>query len=594
MKKKFLCLFLVMMMLVTVLASCSSNEDNLGEELEENQARLTKTLVMYMMSEEKVATAVEVEIEEAINELTKAKFKTQIDLKFFTPDEYYKKLETAIKEQEKEYNKKKKEEQEVKDYNQYLKESCVAAGLPVVTVKPAATTAAATEDETIYNKEYGILEYKYPETTANQVNIFYLGGYEKYSEYVDNDWLEGLDSEVEYTSKKLKEHIPAVYMENLAAAGIYGIPNNSLIGNYKWLLLNKELMTKYIYEENAISNIDPITDAQLGYFLKDVAAGERDANGNLLVRPIAGELEPTNMFYWSYDENLDCLVNKPSILGTYCNNNAALGTELVVRSIFEDTKYTSQLTKIQEFKDAGYFAEDADSNLPFAMSIVEGSFDLKNKYEQEGYYVKMVEAPKVDNTQIYDNMFCISRFASLADTDNTKRCMEIITYIDTNEEIRNLLQYGIEDKHYTIDSEGVLNRIESAGYVMDINKTGNIFMAHPEDGMPADFWDQVGMDHCENLQINPTSGFVFDSSVDGDVDSFVRLIGKTNEYMEKLNNCKNLEELTAEINNIKAILKADSDYIKVTKPLEPEIGQAGSLAYLYQRWLIDNGYVEAT
>ena len=289
-------------MLVTVLASCSSDEDKMSEELQENQARLTKTLVVYLMSEKEVPQINEIEVEEAINALTKSKYKTQIDLRYFTPDKYYTELEKAMKAQESDYNKSKKEAQEIKDYNQYLKESCLAVGAPVVTVKAPSTKAPSTEDETIYNAEYGILEYKYPDATANQVNIFYLGGYEKYQTYIDNDWLEPLDSELEYTSKKLKEHIPQVYMDNLTAAGVYGIPNNSLIGNYKWMLLNKDLMEKYFYTANSIPS--NFTNDNLKNFLTDVKNFETD------VVPIKGTLEPVKMFYWSYNSEIDALVNE--------------------------------------------------------------------------------------------------------------------------------------------------------------------------------------------------------------------------------------------------------------------------------------------
>ena len=93
MKKKFLCLFLVVFMLVAALASCSSNADKVGEELEQNQARLTKTLVMYLMSEQEVPKKNEIDIEEALNNLTKSKYKTQIDIRFYTPDQYYVELD---------------------------------------------------------------------------------------------------------------------------------------------------------------------------------------------------------------------------------------------------------------------------------------------------------------------------------------------------------------------------------------------------------------------------------------------------------------------------------------------------------------------
>ena len=586
MKKKFLCLFLVVFMLVTALASCSSDADKVGQELEQNQARLTKTLVMYLMSEQEVPQKNETDIEEALNNLTKSKFKTQIDIRFFTPDKYYTELEKAIKAQENDYNKSKKEEQEIKDYNQYLKESCLAAGIPVVTVKPKATATAANQDETIYNADYGIIEYKYPEPGANQVNIFYLGGYEKYQTYVDNDWLEPLDSELEYTSKKLKEHIPAVYLDNIKAAGVYGIPNNSLIGNYKWMLLDKALMEKYFYTADSISA--SYTDPDLYNFLSDVATFERDGDDQLTVLPIKGELDPINMFYWSYDSAIEAVVNNVSLLGVSCPNAAAVGTNLSVKSIFHDANYVSQLETIKTFESEGLFGDENDQEKPFAMSVIEGSFDVYDIYGDD-YYVKLLESPKADNTNLYNNMFCVNHFASLADTENTKRCMEIITYINTNPEARNLLQYGIEGQDYTIDSDGVLHRTENATYIMDINKTGNIFMAHPEEGKPADFWDR-GVEHCENLSINPAFGFNVDANSNMDLDAFEAVLELTEEYMQRIEECETPDDVKELVSQAKSELAKDPNYSRVTTLLAPDGTDPYSLHFLYDKWLDDNNY----
>ena len=73
--------------------------------------------------------------------------------------------------------------------------------------------------------------------------------------------------------------------------------------------------------------------------------------------------------------------------------------------------------------------------------------------------------------------------------------MEIITYLNTNAELRNILQYGIEGKNYelvTATDEKHEPMLDETGkplvyaqalpdntYVMDITKTGNMFIAYP-------------------------------------------------------------------------------------------------------------------
>ena len=96
MKTKFLCLCLSIMMLMALLTGCATKEKTL-DDMADQEVRQTKTLVLYLMSEEKVSARVTAEIEDEINKLTKAKFKTQLDIHYFTEDEYYTELEKKFK-----------------------------------------------------------------------------------------------------------------------------------------------------------------------------------------------------------------------------------------------------------------------------------------------------------------------------------------------------------------------------------------------------------------------------------------------------------------------------------------------------------------
>ena len=88
MKTKFTCFLLgVLMAFSTVLTGCAKKESS-TEDIAGASARDTKTLVVYLMAEKEVPTATEIAIEEAINKLTKSKYKTQLDLRYYTAEEY--------------------------------------------------------------------------------------------------------------------------------------------------------------------------------------------------------------------------------------------------------------------------------------------------------------------------------------------------------------------------------------------------------------------------------------------------------------------------------------------------------------------------
>lgn len=583
MKTRLLCLIIGLITIVSMLASCSQGGTNLNEEVVDNVVRVTDTVVMFMMSETEVPEKTEHDIEEALNKLTKSKFKTQIDLRFYTEDVYYEKLEATIKAKETEILKAEREELQKRRREKEIRESCKQAGIPYVPETTKAPSTVITEEETLVNEEYGIIEYKYPDAKDNQVDIFYLGGYDKYQEYIDNEWLARLNDEVNTSSKKLKEHIPAVYMDNITSAGIYGIPTNALIGEYTWMLLNKQIMEDHFFTSADISA--SLTDTDLYNFLNDVYTYERDENGDLTVLPVKGTIEPTNMFYWNYDDEAETICNTPSLLGVYCPTNAKIGTNLSIYHVFNDPNYVSQLKFITTLKNEGILVDEAeqDTDLPFAMSIVKGSYDLYHQYEDE-YYVKMLEAPRADNNNLYTNMFCVNELES-----NTARSMEIVTYLNTNPEARNILQYGIEGENYYIDDNDVLHRYNDS-YMMDVNKTGNIFMAHPEEELPGDYWN-VGIEHNESVGITPIFGFVIDEDSELDVENLKAVLALEAHYMAELDKCKTVDEFNEFIKNVKKEIAENPAYIKVVSPRFPEDGELSSLNYLYYNWLDQNGFL---
>jgi ABC-type glycerol-3-phosphate transport system substrate-binding protein len=307
MKKKFMCLLLALMMISSVLLTSCAQDDTISFE----ETRPTQTLVIYMIAENEVSEKAEADVEEALNNLTQTKFKTKVDLRFFSEDKYYTALEATMKAKKKELNKAKKEALDKKKREKEIRDSCKEAGISYVPETTRAPSTVMTAEETLVDQEYGIIRYKYPDPEENQVDIFYVGNYDKYQQYVDEEWLARLNDEVNTTSKKLKEHIPAIYMENIQDEGIYGIPNNTVVGEYTWMLLEKNLMDRYFCTADSITSL---SSANLYTFLSDVYQFERDDNGELTYLPIKGELSPTNMWYWSYDAENNKFTNEETFL----------------------------------------------------------------------------------------------------------------------------------------------------------------------------------------------------------------------------------------------------------------------------------------
>ena len=103
MNKRLISLFLSIVMLLSAcsLIGCSKKTDEEAvEDVTETAAESTMTLSMYLMSEEPVSAAQAEKIQIAVNKITKSKFKTQLELRYFTKAQYNEALTQAFKETE--------------------------------------------------------------------------------------------------------------------------------------------------------------------------------------------------------------------------------------------------------------------------------------------------------------------------------------------------------------------------------------------------------------------------------------------------------------------------------------------------------------
>ena len=266
MNKKLVCLMLsVLMLLPFVLTGCSTqqeNEETTGETVDNS----AKTIVMWLVTEEETTPAAQKLVQEAFTKITKAKFKTNVVLKFCTEKEYYTMLENAIEseqadqqlreEAEKELRKYLKAHKNEKDEDELTQDFLAAnpkyVGYIDLSADDEDESTAVTEEETETN-EWGISEIKYPEPKENQVDIFYLASYDRYVDYAGREWLASLDEELGAASKKLTDYISAPLLQGVQLNGVvYAIPNNVMIGEYTYMMIDKKL-----YDEH-LQNLDKV------------------------------------------------------------------------------------------------------------------------------------------------------------------------------------------------------------------------------------------------------------------------------------------------------------------------------------------------
>ncbi len=589
MKKKLICLLLAVVMLAACFAGCGAKDDEEAvADINEQASASAMTLVMYLMSEEEVSEDQVNAIETAVNKITKSKFKTQLELRFYTPDEYYEALEASFA----------------------ARKDAEDKGLIAAPKKDDEST----EEET-YEDEWGVSQIKYPTVADYQVDIFYLGGYANYNKYMDMGMLQRLDEELTSSSKKLSAYISTPYLTYMKSAndGTYAIPTNTAIGEYTYLLLNKDALADFDRDTaEGLKEFKSFTSAETKAFLEEVygyklnGTDKTDKYTHALYSNLSQDvLASTGVYYWSVDAEGN-LTNSFSAMASDITAGAAYGDKssyLGMSSVL-DTAFADQLKTVKEYaKNYNFTSGEAAAAFAkgdVAVACIKGGAEIPSMYA-ENYEAVVIGAPTLNTVDLYDNMFAVSSY-----TANTSRSMEIITYLNTNEDFRNLLQYGILDEDYQLvdsdytDEEGnpykvvemLKNDDDEYDYVMDINKTGNTLIAYCTEGEnPAikDFIKQQNIDSVPSL----TMGYRMDyKDLNVNAEALTELKALSDKVLKELLAC-DYDRYDEKVNELKNEIASNEGFMALNMDVAPlKAEDACGLRYSYTEWAVEKKIYE--
>ena len=112
-----------------------------------------------------------------------------------------------------------------------------------------------------------------------------------------------------------------------------------------------------------------------------------------------------------------------------------------------------------------------------------GDYADKAYYEANGYICNVTKYPEATAKEAFSSAFGILQAADIyqngklliSSADCEERAMEIIYAINADKTVRNLLQYGVEHTHYTLDENGCVVPSNNNAYHMNIKYTGDMF-----------------------------------------------------------------------------------------------------------------------
>lgn len=529
MKRRLMSIALCMAMLATAVMTASCGDDEDMSDVGEDQVESAMTISIWGIKGEGTTDEAIAAVEEAMSKITEAQFNTAIKLELYDEDDYDKALEKKMDEIQERLDAEAAEAAAKKAAEKEAKKNGVTT--EAETTDELETSAEDTADETILD-EYGLPTTLYPEIEDNQLDIFLMTDYDMFMKYSEKGVLSALDEQLSSSSKLLKSYINT----SLLAAGkvgktTYAILNNQQVGEYTFMILNKKMMDKYYYDPDDFSSL---LDAQ--EFLEVVGNNEN-------VTPYAGIREPVNINYFTTD-------GSKSIIGSMLDPDAPAGTDGSPMILLNSKKWRQHITLMTELEDNKWLGSEtpsADDN--FAVAIINGEWADVEAFE-ENYYVKVLQNPQGTTENMYNGMFAVSTY-----TKNLARSMEILTYLNTRSDLRNLFGYGIEGVHYELDDDGVV-KVISDDYNMKLEYTGNTFIAYPPEGSSADVWE-VAKEHNLDLVMSPWYGFSFDEEqLDSDLVAAVK--SYSDKFYKRLNSVS-YEEVEEWLDEERATAKKDDD-----------------------------------
>ena len=490
--KRIISFGLCLVMFVMLFASCGQTNTTTTVT---NPDDLPATINLIGITEkETTKEAIEL-VEEALNKLSKTRYKTKIELTLVTADEYMAEVEKRVAEANlatvklaaiTKYNalavKEANNAQKLLSESNTKKNKWTNQVTTVVASTMATGEVYSAEQTTVY--EDGKIETVYPSATS-PIDILMIDGQEMYEKLEEKGYLLSVKKKLDEKFTKFRQYIYPTFFEQLEAmtGDIKAIPNNNLLAEYTYVLIDKEISKDY--NNGAGFNIDNVDDySDLSDFLAYVKANYPE------VTPLATEPDALGIYQYMEGE---------LAIGTYYDPiygyDTAEGTDFQVQNLLSIPQYQAHVALMQEYKAANYIGDGTAEKGKFAVTVIKGDARIEAEYGDD-YDIKVVQNPFVEPSTIFNGMFAVSAFTSSED-----RALEIIEMFTTDPEAKNIFQYGIADNgdnsdyanYKLVEVEGKPGKfvieITNATYKMENRLTGNVYMAYPEPGMVFDSWD---------------------------------------------------------------------------------------------------------
>ncbi|MBT2700949.1 ABC transporter substrate-binding protein [Bacillus sp. ISL-40] len=308
-----------------------------------------------------------------------------------------------------------------------------------------------------------------------------------------------LDDLLKSNGQGILKVVPERLLEGNKVNGkIYGIPSMRDWGSYYGYIMRKDIVDKYKID---LSQVNTFADLESVFKIVKEKEPTLTPVVNTQITSVASVLAG----------------GKFDILGDSLGAISFKDKKMV--NMFEEPEYVEAVKLARKWFKAGYIMKDSATSQEAAANIVKankgfGYFShMKPGFDVQEKGITGHEMVSVKLTDVYSYTDAATGFnMSIArNSQNPEKAMEFINLLYTDKEIMNLLDNGIEGKHYAVKSDGVITLpegVKESKYVFGQWQIGNNFLTYPWEGNPANYWE-VMKKHNDSAIFSPAFGFTF-------------------------------------------------------------------------------------
>ena len=325
----------------------------------------------------------------------------------------------------------------------------------------------------------------------------------KYQPNVSRGAFEPLDDLIDAHAPKLKTVLPEFLFEQARVDGsIYAIPNYQICYDSFGFMMRKDLVEKYKFDWENVKTVEdmyPFWDA-----IRDNEKGIYPV-GDLSIQAFEDDYVAMNMikdYYTAAGSGASSFYIKK-------------GDDSYTVDWFPDIvkKYRAEFG---ELYDKGYIRNDIITLQDDSADITAGKYasrlgiikpggETEQKQLAGGFdYVQIaLTEPFVNSLSARAAMNAVS-----SSSKHPEAAIRMIEVMNTDKEIYNMLNFGIEGENYNMEN-GFVKEIPDSGYFFNSGwALGNQFNANLVVGQQEGVWEET-MEINNNAEVSPISGFSF-------------------------------------------------------------------------------------